>query len=486
MQHSPRTILKDLVQKHGQGIWEDPSRCEGMLRDLCPACQREIFLLLAAVRQHIPEDLLAIRQGVSLPQQLRTLTRRLTENLGLSEEAAAWTIRSWGLALGILTSEQAVLQLQGERRASPGKKSPTEKASLPWPESLVVSLDGKGHYRSIQEAIDRATPPIRIHIRPGQYREALVLRTSLQLFADGDVQVTSMEAQPCMVIAGGAPLVHGISFERVVQDDTNGPAILFQKGQPLLEDCRIRSNGIGLALKGGRVNPSIQRSIIEGPGENGILVEKAGGRFEACRVQGFTRNVLIQGKGRARFVKSQFTGGKIGIDIREQGSAAFDQCEITQHAFAGITLREGGNPQFQQCTISHAEFGIEVSEKGRGIFHQCRIEGNRQGILIAERGNPTISKCSILHNQFGIRVSATGRGTIEECVISENQFAGISVKEKGNPMVRNCRIQQNGDVGIWIHKFGMASILDTDLRGNKNGSLHIEEGSKVKKERNLE
>ena len=59
MKDLPRTILKDLVQRYGESIAQDPFRCEALLRDTCGACGREIFVLVSAVRQHVPLDLLA-------------------------------------------------------------------------------------------------------------------------------------------------------------------------------------------------------------------------------------------------------------------------------------------------------------------------------------------------------------------------------------------------------------------------------------------
>jgi len=104
MNEQAARILSSLVSRYGTSIALDPLRCEGLLRDTCPRCHREIFVLVNAVRQQIPADLLAPRH--SLPPALFRgfLVKRLQDELAFSDEAAHWAVDTWAAALGLESS----------------------------------------------------------------------------------------------------------------------------------------------------------------------------------------------------------------------------------------------------------------------------------------------------------------------------------------------------------------------------------------------
>src|SRR5512135_3556304 len=101
----PRKNLIALIERSGRSLCQDPVRCEGILRDLSPGHPREIFVLVAALRQQVGTDLLALPPGVSLEHHLHALSRRIYENLGICHPFAWWAVISWALALGVITRE---------------------------------------------------------------------------------------------------------------------------------------------------------------------------------------------------------------------------------------------------------------------------------------------------------------------------------------------------------------------------------------------
>nr|WP_320160824.1 HEAT repeat domain-containing protein [uncultured Methanoregula sp.] len=129
MKDLPRTILKDLVQRYGTSLAQDPFRCEALLRDTCGTCSREIFVIVSAVRQHVPIDLLAPRHNLPLSLMKGFMMKRLQDELGLSDESARWAVETWAEALDLTDtsleentdqdgSPQAVLS-QGSRNKEP-------------------------------------------------------------------------------------------------------------------------------------------------------------------------------------------------------------------------------------------------------------------------------------------------------------------------------------------------------------------------------
>ncbi len=99
-----RETLRQMVETYGREVCLDPRRCEGLLRDLCPGEKRDISLLLTALRERIPEELVAAGPGQPIAVLAARLGKRLSDTLGLNEAAARWAVGSWALALGLASA----------------------------------------------------------------------------------------------------------------------------------------------------------------------------------------------------------------------------------------------------------------------------------------------------------------------------------------------------------------------------------------------
>lgn len=105
MDDAARQALCRLVAQYGRHVADDVRRCEGLIRDFCPARRREANLLISALKERVPADLLASSDGVPKSAVLARLARRLHENLGLDEGFARWAVESWALALGATSTD---------------------------------------------------------------------------------------------------------------------------------------------------------------------------------------------------------------------------------------------------------------------------------------------------------------------------------------------------------------------------------------------
>lgn len=130
--------LQEIIGEYGPTLWDDARRFEALLKDLCPQHEREVFLLACAVRQRVPADLLASQNGQPLEVALARLTRRLSEDLFLAEDAARWAVESVAVAVGIASEAEIAHRRQAQTRAattvSSAQTSPANQApSLPAP-----------------------------------------------------------------------------------------------------------------------------------------------------------------------------------------------------------------------------------------------------------------------------------------------------------------------------------------------------------------
>ncbi|PWT90873.1 MAG: hypothetical protein C5B56_04700 [Proteobacteria bacterium] len=99
LSETARVKLREAVAAYGRGAFEEPRRCEAILRDYCPMAQKEVFLLVSALRENVAAELGTGTASIPESALIAKLTRRMSENLGISEEAALWAVESWRYAL---------------------------------------------------------------------------------------------------------------------------------------------------------------------------------------------------------------------------------------------------------------------------------------------------------------------------------------------------------------------------------------------------
>jgi len=166
MNDEPARILTSLVARYGTSLAYDPLRCEALLRDTCTHCNREIFVLVNAVRQQVPSDLLSPRHSLPFPLFKGFLVKRLQDELGFSDEAAQWAVDAWSAALGLSAMKAWPEQDPAPLTVSPGnQKSPVPDVQRTrWADDLgsdrpIARLEA---VRNLADAGDPACIPILI------------------------------------------------------------------------------------------------------------------------------------------------------------------------------------------------------------------------------------------------------------------------------------------------------------------------------------
>jgi len=214
MNDDARTILLSLVSRYGTSIASDPLRCEALLRDTCPRCRREIFVLVNAVRQQVPADLLSPRH--SLPPELFRgfLKKRLQDELAFSDEAATWAVETWAMALGVNSTKNSansgLLHGGGDRK---------QGVTFPEDKKTETDPDQRAEWAASLDSRDRAVrlAAVRSMARDPDSETLRLLVTALEN-SSWNVREAAFDA---LIDAGGRGVPHlidalGDSHERVV------------------------------------------------------------------------------------------------------------------------------------------------------------------------------------------------------------------------------------------------------------------------------
>lgn len=164
MKNLPRRMLRQILTKHGEEIYRDARRCENLLKDLCGADRREINVLINAIEERVPLDLLAANPSMPLELLLTRLEKRLEEQTAMTDEAARWSVESWALALNLATESE--IQARRKRiETAASKVSKREIIQPDDPSSGAVSNDNRRNPAqppkvSPPVSSPRAVPPV--------------------------------------------------------------------------------------------------------------------------------------------------------------------------------------------------------------------------------------------------------------------------------------------------------------------------------------
>ncbi len=101
MNNEVRKELVNLVATYGSDeISTNIRKVEGLLRDYCGEHKREIAVLISAMKNRIPEEILNAKSDAIESFLSSRLIKRLYDNEGTAKDFAQWAVESWTVALG--------------------------------------------------------------------------------------------------------------------------------------------------------------------------------------------------------------------------------------------------------------------------------------------------------------------------------------------------------------------------------------------------
>jgi nitrous oxidase accessory protein NosD len=519
MNDLPRQKLRELVARHGRSLVGDRRRCEGLLRDYCGRHRREVSVLVSALEEHAPHDLLAAPAGTPRGVLLARLARRLSDNLALSAGAAEWSVNSWALALGVITDEElealerptdatAKADAAPPARVTPDKAPPAEPvgagraaaaagapapvANAPAsdanaPATIIVSAAGGGDYASLAEAVERAAPGARVLVRPGVYDEGFVIDKPVEVVGDGprDEIIVGSAASSCVLMRADRARVAGLTL-RGRAGSAGFFAVHITRGRLLLEDCDVSSETLScVAVRGASTAPLIRRCQIHGGADSGLyFFDGAKGAVEDCEIFG-NANVGIAITGGADPVvrRGRIHGGaNAGVVAWDGGLGLLEECDIHDNRLAGVGVSAGGKMTARGCRIYGGDnSGVFVHQRGDATLEDCDIRGHREAeVAVETEAQLTALRCRVREGRSaGVFVRSGGQALLQECAVGGNAGAGVSVGEGSLAAVLGCEVRGNGRAGVEVAAGGAARVSGCDLSGNRLGPWSAEEGAFV-------
>jgi parallel beta-helix repeat protein len=309
--------------------------------------------------------------------------------------------------------------------------------------TLIVSTRGAEQYRTIGEAIRDAPPGAHIIVRPGLYRECLIIDKPLEIFGDGAGGQAIIEGvnSPCLLMRADQSVIQGLYLRgRIGRDGNEYFAVDVSRGKLLLAGCDITSESSGCVS-------------VHGPGANPIIKQ--------CNIH---------------------DAGGYGIWVWDNAGATVEDCEIYNNAGAGVMISGDTMEEAREMAAYVLANTVDDGQAVENILAQS--PGNAVASAVT-KARTLIRRCHIRDGRdHGVWVHYKGRGAFEHCRIVGNASAGVWIDQDSDSVIRHCRINRNGWEAIRVTGESSGIVEDCDLSANAGGAWAIEQGCRVRESSN--
>ena len=278
------------------------------------------------------------------------------------------------------------------RMAFRGKPPQRDEGGDQGQDVCFVSGLGGGDFTSLAEAVRSAAPKTRIIVRPGVYRETIVLDKPLEIVGEGPVHEIIIEADDghCLDMRTDRAMVRGLTCRGAPA--ANGQprhALDVDRGHLELEGCVLTSAGLScLAVHGPDVAVLLKRCQIQDSPDTGLFVyDHSEVTLDRCTVRGHGKTGVVVGEaGRLHATGSKFhRAAASGLYVYQGGQARLEDCDIRGNGRMGLVVGGGGSVDLSSCRISENRlFGIACQDDATVTAKACDLEGNARGTVHAE------------------------------------------------------------------------------------------------------
>lgn len=328
---------------------------------------------------------------------------------------------------------------------------------------LRVDAAGGSDFTKIADALSRARAGQRIQIRPGRYREPLLIAKNVTLVGMGPGVIIDSGDHECAEL-GDREVMIALSFVTTTTDS----CLTIRSGSPQLQGLIIRaSNGVAIRVSGG-ATPATADLAIESAKTAGIVnVDRAAGRFERLRITSIGGPGFVAAGHSAPII----AGGEIS---NVQGSGVLF-VEEARGSVQGLTIRD------------NALEGIELGGESAPEITGNTISNNAgSGILVRENSLPRVADNTIRANMLGgVVVTGNSAPNIEANRIEENLQTGIYLTNQAGGSVSRNQIVSNKGFGVAVDEKSQVQILANQLSKNKPPQLVTRSSVQAKFENNI-
>ncbi|MFI9387391.1 right-handed parallel beta-helix repeat-containing protein [Kutzneria sp. NPDC052558] len=323
-------------------------------------------------------------------------------------------------------------------------------------------LEVPGSFRTIADALSKATDGSVITVASGRYDESLAITGVVTITAQDGPGTVRLHATTgsTLVVAGGAVQLSGLD---ITGDDAELPVLDVRNGEAALDNCRVggaawtavlaRQTGV-LAMRQCRVqNPtgagivitsvghsSVEETVVAEVGSSAMVVAEQGRvQVRGCVFDHVKGNGLcVNGSGVGQVVDTKIVGsGKPAVVIEQEGRAELVRVAISESASLDAYLTSTGVVSLTDCVFTGSGGqSVHVANGAKPTLRGCTFTGAaRQGVHVTGGASPVIEDCAIAESPIGLLVDGSADPTVTKLTVTKAEQSAVLVSGGGKPRV---------------------------------------------------
>ncbi len=347
---------------------------------------------------------------------------------------------------------------------------------------LTVSATQPGCYPTIGKALAEAASGSIINIRPGTYRETLVLTVPVTITADerrGSV-IVQPSTGPALVMGTEAATLSGVVLRN---EDAERPAVDVGVGRLRLDDCEILARSSAAVFLRNSAELVMRDCRIENPSGAGIVaIENASGLIEQTTLEQIGGSAIVMRSGANPTIRDcTITDARgNGVCGTDNARGTVQGCTISNTGSPAVAVEKQSTTQVLECTIRDtSDVGIFVTSSARPTITDCEISDTAgHGLLVGEGADPQVKGCRISRTRGNaIQVTGRSRGTYTGCVISAIPVSAIWVGGASDPVFTACKISECDDAAVTVTDRAAGTFEELEIREVRQHGVTISAGA---------
>jgi parallel beta-helix repeat protein len=371
------------------------------------------------------------------------------------------------------------------------------------PEAVVVTPDGSGNFRTLEEAVANAAAGAVIRLKAGEHTLAqpLHIEKPLTLLGEG-MERTQLLCDQRIHISGDGPIVaNGVTFkqtgseyegtiiimttratlyhcrvtsiEQVIGSPNHGALTIYKAGQDVVvAECEFVANGLNGIVLYGDSKPVLLKNECRGHYYSGIVyLSQAGGtaRHNICIDNGGNGITAAERASPSIEGNTCNENDYHGIRVGESAQPTLigNECKDNKGVGIGFFGKAGGIARGNRCTGNYF-FGIQVDNEAKPVLEDNTCQANRKGgISYAGSTDGTACRNKIIENGVnGIQVLEQAQPTLEGNQCERNKADGIAFGQSATGIARQNRCINNSVAGIRVADQAHPTLEENTCEGN--------------------
>jgi len=344
------------------------------------------------------------------------------------------------------------------------------------PTTWIVDDDGPADFRTIQEAINAASPGDTIQVTDGRYYEHVVVNKTVSLIGE-DKNTTIIDGRSVgtvVSIVTSNVVIRNFTILNSAKDSGFFGVAIYYENNATIENNNIRNNNIGIMVRSSRDTRVDGNEVSDGYG--GIIINYSENiTVKGNHVSNNSWGVSFYASRNCNFENNAMHDNVYNLGINGENITHFTNSISSSNTVNGnlvYYLTNKRNLDINPSTYPNLGY-LALINSSDAVIHDLNVTQNFSGVLLANATHTKVSNVYSARNYVGIIVYLSSNITVETSNILNNTESGIAVSYSENSKIASNTIAnqtlQELSNGIELYYSKKITIKANSIFNNKYG-----------------